>query len=95
MQESPARGRRKGKEKEKRCREDDVPPELSPEAKTQYGKLLELQNKLFCHVHSRPGMAVYCRILKASKSSEGGHQEVSHTQMTLWAKHMVSKYNSV
>lgn len=85
-----ARGSKKGKDKEKRCREDNIPAEALPEAKTQYENLLKLKKHLFCHAHSRGAMKAYCHIVKSSETSEGGHQDIDYEQMTLWAKLMVS-----
>lgn len=84
--------RAKGKGKEKRSREEDKPDTTSSiGVSKQYANVLKLQKHLYCHAHSRGGMKVYCRIEEGSKTSEGGHREVNHAQMTLWAKQLVSK----
>lgn len=84
-----ARGQKTGKEK---CRrEEDIPPVPSPKAKAQNDAVHELQSYLQCQVHTKRGLLVYCRVVKGSKSVDGGHQEINHMQMTLWAKEMVSK----
>ena len=77
--------------KEKRTRSDDIPPEPKPEVKHQHDCLLELRQHLKCSSHSIPGRPVYCWPKPGEKGSPGGHREVSHEEMTLWAKHIVSE----
>jgi hypothetical protein len=83
--------RAKGKGKEKCTREEDKPTTSSVGVSKQYSNVLKLQKHLYCHAHSRGRMKVYCWIEEGSKTSEGGHREVNHVQMTLWAKQLVSK----
>ena len=83
----------KGKNKAKRCRDDDIPPDPSPEVQDQYNNLLLLRSELFCNAHSADGRQTYCWIEKAGEAQDGGpggHREINHEQMTLWAKHIVS-----
>lgn len=86
-----ARGRGKGKAKEKRHCDDDIPPEPTPELKRQYDCLVELQAHLLCHAHTKPGTRTYCWAEPGGDKSGGGHRELSHEEMTRWAKHMVSE----
>jgi hypothetical protein len=81
----------KGKKKEKHTREDDIPPEPMPEAKRQVENLCTLQQQWYCMAHSTLGVMTYCWIEPAEGSSKGGHREIPHSEMTLWAKYMVSK----
>lgn len=86
--------RKRGKRQEKRHRDDDIPPEPAPEVKNQYNCLVELQQYLLCQVHSMKGMSTYCWVEPATDRTRGGHREMTHEEMTLWAKHMVSKMRS-
>lgn len=81
----------RGKQREKRGRDEDIPQEPEPEIKHQYECLLELQKHLFCHAHSRGGLKTYCWVQPATENQSGGHREMTHEEMTLWAKHMVSE----
>jgi hypothetical protein len=84
----------RGKGKEKRTRDDDIPPKPSPEVRHQHECLVELQRHLACEGCSRGGSRTYCWIEPANQgSSSGGHREMSHQEMTIWAKHIVSKTN--
>jgi hypothetical protein len=56
-----------------------------------YQCLLKLQGHLLCQEHSRGGMKTYCWVEPATSKTSGGHREINHEEMTLWAKHMVSK----
>ncbi|KAI9442727.1 hypothetical protein H4582DRAFT_2073317 [Lactarius indigo] len=77
----------KGKKKEKRSRDDDIPPEATPEAKSQYNHLLSLQRHLLCSEHSKAaGLRKYCWIEPSSPGVQGGHKDIKHGEMTLWAK---------
>ena len=76
-----------------RTRGDDIPPKASPDTKHQYQCLLTLQRFLFCNEHSEGGKRTFCYIEQASQRSPGGHREVDHSGMTLWAKHMVSTFD--
>ncbi|KAH9055842.1 hypothetical protein EDB83DRAFT_2521165 [Lactarius deliciosus] len=78
----------KGKGKEKRRREDDIPPALSPDMARQLDCLIKLQQHLACDKHSRPGKKTYCWIKSSGEDASGGHEELTHEEMTLWAKHI-------
>ncbi|KAI9437438.1 hypothetical protein H4582DRAFT_2150264 [Lactarius indigo] len=82
--------RSKGKGREKCCRDDDIPPALSPDAAWQLDCLIKLQQHLRCNKHSGLGKKMYCLIKKSGENAEGGHEELTQKEMTLWAKHMVS-----
>ncbi|KAI9430342.1 hypothetical protein H4582DRAFT_2063956 [Lactarius indigo] len=49
------------KGKEKRCREDDIPPEPTPD---MLHHILELQQHLLCATHSRPGKKLIKKVTK-------------------------------
>ena len=83
----------KARAKEKRSREDDIPPEPSAATKRQHDCFLELKEHIHCQAHSTSGIETYCWIELRTKGRKGGHFEVNHREMTLWAKHMVSKSN--
>ena len=53
--------------------------------------LRELQDYLLCATHSRPGMRTYCHIERAGDGVKGGHCEISHQEITLWAQYIVSQ----
>jgi hypothetical protein len=76
----------RGKGKQKRVHED-----LSPELKNQLKCYLELQKHLECTEHSKPGAKTYCLIERSNVAERGGHREMNHQEMTLWAKQMVSR----
>ncbi|KAI9429954.1 hypothetical protein H4582DRAFT_2218058 [Lactarius indigo] len=80
--------RSKGKGREKRCRDDDIPPAPSPDAARQLDCLIKLQQHLSCNKHSGPGKKTYCLLKKSGENTEGGHEELTHEEMTLWAKHI-------
>ena len=82
-------GRAKGKGKEKHSHEDDIPPDPRPEVRWQNKCLFELKLHVQCDLHSIPGMLGYCWI-KQSGDDKGGHDPLSHKDLTIWAKHMVS-----
>ncbi|KAI0293473.1 hypothetical protein BC826DRAFT_969203 [Russula brevipes] len=77
---------RKGKGK--RTRDDDIPPQPSSEAQHHLDCLLELQRHLSCDMHSKGGMRTFCWVKPTTANSAGGHIEMNHENMTLWAKHM-------
>jgi hypothetical protein len=78
------------KGKGKRTREDDIPPALTPATEKANACLEKLKQRLFCHSHTVPGKKAYCTISKSGEKGRGGHDPVSHQDMTLWAKQMVS-----
>ena len=82
-------GCEKGKGKEKCSCEDDIPPDLRLEVRWQNKCLLELKLHMQCDLHSILGMLGYCWI-KPSGDDKGGHDPLSHKDLTIWAKHMVS-----
>ncbi|KAH9162263.1 hypothetical protein EDB89DRAFT_2079847 [Lactarius sanguifluus] len=91
----PPKARGKGKGKEKRCRDDDIPPDATPEVKRQYDYVLDLQRKLLCSEHSTSGLRAYCWIEPSKEGVEGGHRKVRHDQMTLWAKQIELKNTNI
>ncbi|KAH9007421.1 hypothetical protein EDB84DRAFT_1572907 [Lactarius hengduanensis] len=68
-------GPKKGKEK--RRREDDVPPELTQD---MLDHLLELQQHLLCETHSRPGKKTFCVVEQSGGKERGGHEEVTYEE---------------
>jgi hypothetical protein len=52
--------------------------------------LHDLQDRLLCATHSKPGMKTFCWIELAGDGVKGGHREFSHSELTLWAKYIVS-----
>ena len=53
--------------------------------------LRDLQDYLFCAVHSSGGIKTYCHIELAGDGNEGGHRKFSHRFLTLWAQYIVSQ----
>ena len=86
--------RKRGKQQEKCHCDDNIPLEPVPEVKNQYNCLVELQQYLLCQVHSMKGMSTYCWVELVTDRMRGGHHEMTHKEMTLWSKHMVSKMKS-
>ena len=84
-----AHGHAKGKGKEKCSHKDDIPPNPRLEVTWQNKCLLELKLHVQCDLHSIPGTLGYCWI-KQSGDDKGGHDPLSHKDLTIWAKHMVS-----
>ncbi|KAH9060642.1 hypothetical protein EDB87DRAFT_1576783 [Lactarius vividus] len=78
---SKAHGTKRGKEKH--CREDDIPPESTPD---MLDHILELRQHLLCQVHSKPGNKVYCTIEQSGEDGKGGHRQLTSGQISLWAK---------
>ena len=76
--------------KEKRSRENDIPARPSPIMKRQLEYVCDIQARKHCAEHSKPGRKVYCHIQLAKEGVEGGHLEMNHADITLWAKHIVS-----
>jgi hypothetical protein len=58
--------------------------------KDEVNHLRDLQDRLLCAVHSRPGMKSYCHIELAEDGIKGGHREFTHQELTLWAQYIVS-----
>ncbi|KAH8980728.1 hypothetical protein EDB83DRAFT_2326832 [Lactarius deliciosus] len=87
-QNSKGKGKGKGKGKEKCRREDDIPPALSPDMTWQLDCLVKLQQHIACNLHSVPGKKVYCFVEQSVEDTTGGHEKLTHEDMTLWAKHM-------
>ncbi|KAI0288225.1 hypothetical protein BC826DRAFT_1107919 [Russula brevipes] len=88
MHESAKKASYTKKGKGKRTRNEDVPQPPLPETQRQFDCLLELQRHLLCQTHSKDGLQVYCWIKPATKDSSGGHVEMDHEKMTLWAKYI-------
>jgi hypothetical protein len=78
------------KGKGKRCREDDIPPEPTPLAADNNRSLEQLKQHLLCQAHSRGGQVTYCTINRSGEGGRGGHEPLTHKDMTLWAKKIVS-----
>jgi hypothetical protein len=73
-------------------RDDDIPPAPPAEVQHQQQCLLELQRHLLCQEHSKlERTPTYCWVESATATSIGGHRQVTHSEMTLWAKNIVSK----
>ncbi|KAI9428500.1 hypothetical protein H4582DRAFT_2091912 [Lactarius indigo] len=83
---SKAHGTKKGKEK--RRREDDIPPEPTPD---MLDHILELRQHLLCATHSKPGKKAYCAIEQSGENGKGGHKELTDEEISLWAKHISLK----
>jgi hypothetical protein len=79
------------KGKGKRTRDDDIPPQPSPEAQSVYKCLLELREHLHCQGHSRGRAVMYCWVRPATDKLAGEHVDMDNDMMSLWAKHMVSE----
>ncbi|KAF8480490.1 hypothetical protein DFH94DRAFT_692812 [Russula ochroleuca] len=69
--------------------DNDIPPAPPTQVKYQQQCLLELQRHLLCQEHSKGGPPTYCWIDSAMATSRGGHREVNHLEMTLWAKNIL------
>ncbi|KAI9439132.1 hypothetical protein H4582DRAFT_2056971 [Lactarius indigo] len=80
---SKAHGTKKGKEK--RHREDDIPPESTPD---MLDHILELRQHLLCAAHSKPGKKAYCVIEQSGENGKGGHKELMDKEISLWAKYI-------
>jgi hypothetical protein len=78
------------KGKGKRSREDDIPPEPTPEMAKHDGYLQELKQHLLCQTHSKPKQLTYCTIDKSGAHGRGGHDLLTHKDITFWASEMVS-----
>ena len=78
------------KGKGKRSCEDDIPPEPTPEMAKRNGYLQELKQHLLCQTHSKPGQLTYCAIDKSGAKGRGGHNPLTHKDLTYWANEMVS-----
>ena len=58
---------------------------------TEVKILRELQDRYHCEIHSKYGIRTYCWIEVAEGGVKGGHREMSHREMTLWAQYIVSQ----
>ncbi|KAI9429411.1 hypothetical protein H4582DRAFT_2089266 [Lactarius indigo] len=83
---SKVHGTKRGKEK--RRREDDIPPEATPDT---LDHLLELRQHLLCEAHSKPGKKAYCVVEQSGENERGGHKELTPAEISLWAKHISLK----
>jgi hypothetical protein len=79
------------KGKGKRSREDDVPPAPTPQMAEHDGHLQELKQHVFCQSHSKPGQLTYCAIDKSGVYGRGGHDPLTHKDLTYWANEIVSR----
>jgi hypothetical protein len=84
-----------GPGKKKRTRDDDIPLRTPSNMVLQVDHLRDLQDRLLCTTHSKPGMRTYCWIELAEQGVKGGHREFSHSKLTLWAKYIVSSTNEL
>ena len=87
MQTPKARALGKGK----RTRADDIPPKMPSNMVEEVNILRELQECYQCAAHSKPGMKTFCWIEMAGDGVKGGHRELTHREMTLWAQYIVSQ----
>ncbi|KAH8991810.1 hypothetical protein EDB86DRAFT_2830711 [Lactarius hatsudake] len=71
----------KGKAREKRCHDDDIPPQPLEEVNNQYKCLLDLKRHLLCQKHSMKSWKTYCWVEPGA-----GHCKMEHREMTYWAK---------
>jgi hypothetical protein len=78
-------------QKEKRNRSDDIPPEPSQEVKESADCLAELKEHLLCQTHSDAVKRTYCWVERGTEKVKGEHRQLDYEELTLWAKHMVSK----
>ena len=53
--------------------------------------LHKLQERYQCAAHLKPGMKTFCWIEMAGDSMKGGHCELTHHEMMLWAQYIVSQ----
>lgn len=63
--------------------------EPTSKRKHERGHLDELSDQWYCTTHLKPG-SCYCWIKPADAANCGGHHEMLHKDMTLWAKYIVS-----
>jgi len=77
----------KSKGKGKRSRKEDIPPpvESDDENNAQYAAFKQLEIETQCEAHHG-----HCYISRDGGSDN--HRRLSHQEMTLWAKKMVSYY---
>lgn len=85
----PKANAKPAKGKGKRTRADDIPPPTPLKLVKVVDHLRDLQERLLCAKHSKPGMRTYCWIEVAENGVKGGHREFSHSELTLWAKYIV------
>jgi hypothetical protein len=78
------------KGKGKRSRQDDIPPAPTPEMAERNGYLQELKQHLLCQTHSKPGQLTYCAIDQPGADRGGGHDPLTHKDITYWANEIVS-----
>lgn len=78
------------KGKVKQSCNDDIPPVTPSDVEEEVNHLHDLQDHLFCVVHSRCGIKTYCHIELVGDNNEGGHCKFS-CFLTLWAQYIVSQ----
>jgi len=71
--------------KEKRRREDDIPPPMSSEMEAQMRAFKQLETALNCEAHRG-----HCVV--DHSGGRDNHRRLSHGDMSLWAKQIVSDY---
>jgi len=69
--------------KRKRRREDDIPPDTSTENDTQLKAYKQLESAIRCELHHG-----HCFVDRTG--SIDNHRCLDHSEMTLWAKKIVS-----
>ena len=80
----PAKG------KGKQTWDDDVPPATPLDMADEVAHLRDLQDYLLCATHSKPGTKTYCWVEVVQDGIKGGHRELSHSELTLWDKYIMS-----
>ena len=80
---------KKGKSKGKHTRREDIPPpvESDDEHSVQYSAYKQLEEATRCEAHHG-----HCNVSR--KGGSDNHYRLSHQEMTLWAKKMVSYYET-
>ncbi|KAN0137985.1 hypothetical protein V8E53_004204, partial [Lactarius tabidus] len=88
MQYRPKPNKQGKNAESKRNREDDIlPGKVKPELEGQLTALCALQKHLCCAAHTKPGMITYCWV-GTRNGVTGGHCEMDHEELTLWAQYI-------
>ena len=77
--------------KGKQTRAEDIPPDTPQNLSKEVKILRELQRRYYCAIHSSSAIKSFCWIELAGIRVKGGHREMSHGEMTLWAQYIVSQ----
>ena len=88
-----SKGKRSAQKEKRKLhdRSDDIPPEPSQDVKESADCLAELKEHLLCQTHSDTVKRAYCWIDRGTDKVKGDHRQLDYEELTLWAKHMVSK----